>query len=475
MSSKRRFGVLAAVLVLSTTLFAGNVIVAGHRTVLDPGFVKATFAEEDAYAALDERLVSEGELPVVDAENGSAPPFATEVAGRAVTPAYLRNQTEINVDRTYAYLHGGRDELFLAVDPGPVVERTDEAVAATLREAPVGALVERVGGEAAVPGDAPVDAPSLVDLAEGPAAYDETRGEFRDTLRERAVDRLANESYGRLSDDERLALVVEGYDPRNYTEAEKDRLVAEREAEIRATFRGRIEERRGDEIDRRIGDRMDEVRAAAREEVGKASTGTNERVDAEFRDLLFVFVDGLTVEGLEYPAFRDRLDAAKADLGTALGDHVRDRFDAETPDRLVLSDDLDAGTRQTVADARTAVRILDVLGVALPLAAAALVGLLWLLSRSPAAVSLWTGAAALVGGLPGLAVAGAIGDRLGDAVVRSAPDSGAGSVLSAVGAEVGGGLAGALSAQSLALSAAGAVLVAVGLVLRSGVGTDRRP
>ena len=49
MAVARRLGVAVVVVVLTLTLVTGNVVVAGHQTVLDPDYVTETVAEEDGY------------------------------------------------------------------------------------------------------------------------------------------------------------------------------------------------------------------------------------------------------------------------------------------------------------------------------------------------------------------------------------------------------------------------------------------
>ncbi|MFB6217790.1 MAG: hypothetical protein ABEH77_01205, partial [Halobacteriaceae archaeon] len=431
-----------------------------HRTVLDPGFVKNSLAEEDVYETIHETALEEGQFPLVDSE--SLPPFATDIAARVITPDYLRNQTGANIDRAYAYLHGERETPGLAVNLTPAVERTDEAVAATVANTSIRELVETIGVGSLAPAGAPVNTSTVLMLTDGPDAYREARERFREGIREAAIDRVVNTTFQQARNDNKdflLNLVIEDYNPNDYTEEEKEELVAENEADIKAELREQVLAERGDEIDQQINETLDSTRSNLEENLGNPNTGLSDAVDREAGDLLVVFVDGLAAEDLAYEEFRSRLDQQKAELGVALGDFAQSELEARLAEqnqvedgRVVLTDQLPPNAEQRLSTARTAVGIVDILGIALPLAALALVALLWFIS-SAATAALWTGVAALLAGIPVFVGARIGGARLEALVAANAPASEFGST----------------AAQSLALAVVGLLLAAVGAALRLGL------
>jgi hypothetical protein len=467
-----RLAVFVIVVLLLLTSLTGNAVVASQRTVLDSGFVTNSMAEEDAYTTLHETVLSDGEFPFAEGET-ELPPFAADIASRVVTPAYLQNQTEGNVRRGYAYLHGDREELLLAVDLRPVKNRTPDAVADVVRNTTVRELVEQVGiGNVSPPG-VPVNTSLVLSLTEGPESYDEARERFREALRAEAISQIVNTSYQSLNDDQRLGLVIDDYNPDEYTAEEKDQLVSEREDDIRAVLRQRITENQGDEIDRRLQEQLNSSRQTMKDSLADPDTGTSEEIDAAAGDLLGVFVDGLTAEDPDYATFDRRLTTAKDDLAPALGSYAESELDQQLPDRLVLTEDIGPDAREQLSSAREAIGIVDLLGVALPAAALLLIGLLALVSRSAGVTAMWTGVAAVAGGLPVFLGAQMAGDRLTAAVAEAAPESEAGQTLADLGLAVVERFLGTVEAQSLALVALGLVLTAAGIALRLGALGDR--
>jgi hypothetical protein len=464
----RRFGVFVVVVLLLLTTLGGNLVVAGHQTVLDPAFVNDGFEEQDAYDRLHESVLEEGGIPFAE-DVDSLPPFATDIAERLVTPAYLQDQVERNVRRTYGYLHGDRDEFVVAVNLTPVKDRVDVAVAATVRNTSVREIVEEVGvGEGLVPEAVPANRSLLLSLTDDEQSYEEARETFREAARDAALQRVVDQTYSQYSNDQRLALVIDNYNPDDYSAAEKRRMVAEREGEIKATLRANIEAERGEQIDDQLNESLAGFRDSLTESLGNPSTGLSEGIDREAGDLLTVFVDGLLAEDYRYAEFRSALDTQKAALGTEIGDYAAAEVDASVGDRRVLSENLDANTRQTVSTAQTAVGILDILGIAVPIAAVALVALLWLLS-SLGTTALWTGFAALVSGAVGFLGAMLGGDQLTRIVEDVAPEGGPGEVLADVGLGLVDRVLGTLSAQSLALLVGGLLVGSLGAALRLGL------
>lgn len=460
MGLARRFGVFAVFLLLVATVAAGNVVIAGHQTVLDPGFVSESLDEENAYGtALD---LAATESPLAAAGNDSRPALVQNATRRVVTPAYLRNQTEPNVQRTYAYFHGERGNLSVVVRTDPLIERTDDAVEATVANASVRELVTAVG--VPVPAAGPVNRSLILGLTDGPESYAESRATLRNQTREQIVESSVDRAFEEASNDERLALVIENYDPDEYTDEEKRQMVADREPEIRAALREQIESERGDEIDRQVTARLDDSRATLKAEFAAPETGLGEDVDRAATNLTAVFVDGLLAPNYTHDAFQGDLDTRKAELGAALGDAAQQRLDDQLPSELRPLADQTPEEQRAVRQARQAVQILDALGVALPALVVGLVAVLRLVSGTWATTALWTGLAGAVGAAP-LVVATQFRDRLTTRIEANATDEAAAELAVALV----GRLFDVVATQSLGLVVVGLSLATVGAIVRTGL------
>lgn len=461
----RRFGVSVVAALLVVTLLTGNVVVASHQTVLDPKFVNTSLAEEDSYETLHREVIEAGEFPLVGSDELPASSLITDIGSRVITPRYLQNQTERNVGRLYPYLHGNRDDPGIAVNLNPAVERTDEAVAATVQNTTLGEVVSEVGIASELPPGSRVNESLLVGLTEGPEEYEETRSEFR----ARIAERLVSQSYNQLSNDSRLRLVNATYNPDDFTEEEKRQRVADREDEIRAVLREQVVGEDGEGLE----EGLNSSGRTLKENLQGIETGLGEDVDTEAAEFAGVLVDGLTAEDLGYAEFSERLEDEKAELGVAIGEFAQSEIRSTLADQESVEDgriapDLPADVRDSLEDARQVVGIVDILGIALPIVALLLVGLLWLLS-SPATAALWTGIAAIVAGLPGFVGAAVGGPRLESFVTANAPQGGVEGEFVALGLDLVGRVLGTVAAQSLALTVGGGLLALAGAALRLGL------
>ncbi|MEA5408892.1 hypothetical protein VB773_15845 [Haloarculaceae archaeon H-GB2-1] len=364
MSIGRTLAVGAILLLMTLSLASANVVVASERTVLDPDFVTGTMEREDGYQTIDETLETVFESAVesdgASTDSAAGPALMSAVADRAVTPAYVQQQTEANVYRGYTFLHGERENLTLAVDTEPVVANVSEAVEASVRNR---SLADQIASSSATDSDTPLNPERLANLTAGPEQYRTAKAEFRDDLRGRIVDRLARQAFGTASDDERLALVIDDYDPDAYTDAEKDRMVDERESEIRAAFAERIRTTREDELDRRLDAQLDVLR----NETTPTPTAEDNVTVATTR-LQNVLVTGLTTE-MSYETFDAEYTAAKADLATALGSRAESQLRSDVPARISLTENLTQADRQQLQRASTAVQVVDGLSIAFPCSA----------------------------------------------------------------------------------------------------------
>ena len=500
----RTLGILAVVALLTITLASASLVAGAHQTVLDPEFAKQTLAEEDAYRVLSPAAMApgaggasggetdgsetagteSGEAAASAESGGIAAGAGPELVSALFTPAYVRGQAEANVDRAYGYLHGRRDELALYVDLRPVKRNSSDVVAERIRNRSVAELLRLGGGsgasvgatgsdaaggenasaDASAPG--PVDASLLATLASDREGYREARRTFRADVRERVLDRMTAVAFGNASNDERLALVVPDYDPGEHTDAEKRRMVDERESEIRAAMRVEIERNRSDEVDRGVEAAIDEVARAATESSGGAEFETGDgagddaggNVSAAASDLRDALLLGLTADDPDYRTFRGDVRAAKDRVASAVGELAAAQLDAEMPDRMSLTDEMGPDVRRQAATARTAVRAVDALVVALPILSLLLVATLFRLARTGSRAAALAGVSALfAAGVTGLPIAYAR-----PMLPELLPGGVAGEVVSGVALRVFD----VLSTQAIALAGLGAAFLVATAILR---------
>lgn len=462
MRLRRVVAVVFLVALLATSVAAANATIAAERTVLSGPFVKDALEETDAYGTVRGIVVEQATAPPdVEAEGGGPSGPFRDASGRiveeAVTESYLQGEVERNVDRTYGYLHGDRETLVVAVDLEPVQDEITAILAEEIRNATVAEVFEATGaGEATLPvAGTPVNLTLVGTMAESPEAYAAAKADFRASVRASVVDRLVDEAFDAASNDERLALVVPDYDPRAHSDAEKAAMVDEREAEIRATLRQRIEAERGDEIDAAVDDRLATVEG---EQFADQLGGTGDEVPpgiaAPVGDLAATSVTALATD-VPYETYVGETEDAKARLAANATALIDAEIRASGTDEMVLVDSRDPSAGG-LERARTAVGIVDRLSIVLPVVSLALVGLLWWLTRSPAVTVGGTGAGLLAGGLPGYVLATRASTLLADTLSGGEfPPAASGLLLGIVDRVLG-----VLAAQSLALVVVGASFVA---------------
>lgn len=467
MRLRRLVAVVLLVALLSTSVAAGNVTTAAERTLLSGPFVKDSLAEEDAYATVREFVLEQATAPPDQTEEGGGPPGPFgDATGRileeAITEAYMQREVERNVDRTYGYLHGDREELVVAVDLEPVQDEVVGILAEEIENASVAELFGAVGGgNASIPiAGTSVNLTLVGEMGESPTAYEATRAEFRADVREAVVEKLVGQAFDGASDDERLALVIPDYDPRDYSDAEKAEMIEAREDEIRSAIRQGIEAERGDEIDAAVDRELEQLAAdgdaLATQLVGSEDEELPPGVVIPVADIAATSVEGLATD-MPYETYVAETDDAKARLAANVTALIEDEIQAEGTDQLVL---LDTGEKEAGAgleQARTVVGVVDLLSILLPLLSLALVGLLWWLTRSPAITVGGTGVGLLLGGLPGYVAAVTASDLL----VQTLTSEEVPRVVSDLLVGLVDRVLGVVAGQSLALVVVGVGLVAV--------------
>jgi hypothetical protein len=463
MSRKRRAAVVVFGILLTLTVSVGNVVFAAHATVLDPDFTKDTVEEEEGYAAMTAQFRSQMAPSEGGGGDGSGEGSLIELAGGeavfadAVTEEHVRAEMNDNVENVYAYLHGNADELNLSLDADPIARNANESAAAAVENSTTAELFEAMGGGV---GDLPVESGTLEQLDEGPEAYAEAQAAVRERVYDDVLASAVDRAFEERSNDDLLALVIDDYDSSEYTEAEKEKMVADREPEIRAALASTIERERSDELEEAVDDQL----AAAAEDATEEQVDTGDpAVDEPASELRTVTVRALAGD-IGYDTYRDRSASARADLGEAIGSTVESEFLAETGGTIDLNEEMgipEEGLETQV----TAVTWLDRLAIILPLLGLVFLGSVWSLTRSVGRTVGTLGWSLAWAGFPTfVALAVLFSDPAGTLGIGPDPGPPGQIMLGLVEGAVG-----RLSAQSLAVGLLGLGLVGVAFGMRYGL------
>jgi TM2 domain-containing membrane protein YozV len=159
------------------------------------------------------------------------------------------------------------------------------------------------------------------------------------------------------------------YDPQEYSEAEKEQMVDDREAEIRSAIRERIIEEDEGQIDEEVETALTEYRDEARSELEETMRAQTGELDPAVTDAVvnvsLVALDGLITD-MSYDEYRSELDAAKDNLADAVATMAENQLDEEVPDQLDITDEMGPDTRHQFETARDTVQLADLLSLALP-------------------------------------------------------------------------------------------------------------
>ncbi|MEF8780819.1 MAG: hypothetical protein V5A46_09105 [Haloferacaceae archaeon] len=298
---------------LLVSLVAANAVVGVERTALDGEFVEESLEEEGAYEVALEEMESELATDAAgEPEGGDAAAVESspdELLAASVTEEYLQEQTERNIDRLYAYLHGEREDLYVAVDVEPLKGEVASEIASD--------VVESM--------DVSEFDPRFAGMTESQSQFQAAREEFEAEQKQRIQEETDRE----LSDRELEA----AYD--------------QARGEIRAEAITRIEEE-----------------VAAGEYPGPVADAAVE--------LGTVYVDGLVQPDATYEEFLGDVEDAEANLIAAAETAAERQLDEEIPDTVELTDELTAEDREQLETVREGVSLLDNLAIALPILAVVL-------------------------------------------------------------------------------------------------------
>jgi len=259
MSLLRTLGIVVVAGLLTMTLASTNAVVAGHRTVLDPGFVTDTLEEEGAYTEFN-NATQQALTERADLNGSTGGSLAAGVVDEAVTEAYVRNQVNSNIRRGYAYLHGNSMTLNLTVRTQPVVDNATDAVERRIRNASTERLLNRTDEEIAFD-QGPINKSMITRMDDGPEEYRAVKAELRANVRERVIDEGVDQAYNEsLTNETRTDQVLVGLRVNNETENphdEKTRIVRNNSDAVNVTIRDEVNE--SDELDRRVDENYQKV------------------------------------------------------------------------------------------------------------------------------------------------------------------------------------------------------------------------
>lgn len=477
MTEGRTAAVVVLGLLLTTTLALGNVVFAAHVTVLGPEFAKETIEAEDGFDALAGEFESAIAADVGLDANASettegqvpAEPDSMEALLRGkvsfddvVSEGYVAGQLSANLDRYYAYLHGTVDELNLSIDASPIIENVSVATEAAMANTSTGELFASAAEDPFA--GVPLDRETVDRLDEGPDEFRAAQVDVRSDVREAVLDSAVNESYREWSNDRLLALVIPDFDPRDYSEDEKERMVTDRKGEIKQALRQEIETERSEEIEAEVDKQLAALAASAKDD--EIETGTP-GADEPANELQAAVAAALAGE-IDHATYRKRANAARGDLATAAGEEARRQMTEELGTTIDLNEAMEIDRDADLGGVVAAVTWIDRLAVVLPVLGLGLIGLIYGASRSVGRTLGTVGWSALWAGLPAFVGAVVLGDRLPSMLGAGGDPSAGGDpgAMQSLMLAIFERTLGHVSIQSLAIGVVGLGLVGVALAMR---------
>jgi len=464
-------GVLGVVVVLLLTisLVAGHAAVAVDRTAANEEFVTTTLEEEQAYTKL-QSIAGDQAADQVERTDLPVEIDARRIVNDTLRREYLRNQTEANVNRTFRFLEGDSEELNVSVNLVPAKENVAGAVEREVRDRSVGELLDIVTASQNLSTEVEgvqLDLRIVANMSESPEAYNESRESFRADIRQQVINR----TYEDRSNDELLRLI--GENPEQYNESQKERIVRQREGEIKRAIRNESSEAIDDGVNETLAAINDEISSAVGSTVQESIDPRYDPVAEPATNMLVTGVEGLTTNK-SYAEFDSELSADKSNLAGNVSTVLRNDLDSRVDDRFDLIEDspgIDDGERQQLRNqlqsAQTRYQQFDLLVLVLPLVSLGLIGLLFLITRSISTTALWSGLPmAIVGGgtyalatvAPGAIESQVESELSGSEVPEAAVDLALGVVDQTIAVVAG---------QSLLLALLGVGLIVGGVALRA--------
>ncbi|MFB6228652.1 MAG: hypothetical protein ABEH88_08850 [Halobacteriales archaeon] len=465
------------VILFTTSLVAGNAVVAVDRTAANEEFVKTTLEEEGAYRTIQSVASEEAAAQIEDVDLPAAIINNTrEDVNDTLERAYLKDQTEANIERVFAFLEGDRDRLNVSVDLTPVKENftalIEDRIANTSRGELLDIVAENDDLSTEVAGEEISLKRTIANMSKNETLYNREKARVRDRAINRAVNESYDESVANEEYDPLLGLVIEDYNPNNYTKSEKADLVQERETEIKAELEA--EARAGSDtvnVDQRLREINEQAKQSANTTVENSLSGTEfEPAAGPATEMAAATIDGLTTNQ-SYAEYTSRMSAAQTDLAAEVSTVVRNRLDEQVEDRFNLlrndqiSDAERADIRNAADNARDGYGSLDLSMLLFPLISIGLIGVLYLITRSFPATAVLSGIPALLVGGGTYAVASAAPGEI-DSEVRSelqgseVPEKAIDLILGITDQVLG-----VVAQQSLVIALVGVGLIVAGIIV----------
>ncbi len=476
MSLARKVGLVVLALLLITTTATANIVMTSERTVLNANFVDQSLEEEDGYSQLRAQTVTTvtDRIEEEDLTGSEQIPASlqstvniTDLVSDAITESYVRNQSRANLFRLYDYLHGERSDLALSIDLRPLKDNLGDEINEEVRDINISTLVDEF---APPPSQIPIEISGdrVRRMRANQSGYQAVREEFRQELRDIAIDRIVDSAFEEASTDNLLREI--GEDPDQYTEAEKQQIVNEREDEIRSQLRQRIIENDDgavrEEINTQLQQRAQTAKEQARETTQDATSQYSDTVTNAAIDLQFAVIDGLATN-TSYENFSTRLDTAETTLADEASRLAVEQLEQEVPDNISLTEELTEQDRESLSMTSNRVQQLDTLNSVLPLVALLLIVLMYLLTRSIGTTAFTAGTSIGLVGLVSFVGATLISAPIENAISTEIPENEEAIQELAIGLVEQ--LLGMFSSMSLLLVGIGVVLLLVWVAARRDV------
>ena len=420
-------GVLVLLMLLTAAGATGAFAI--ERTVLNSDGLDQALADEGVYAT----VANEGQAeirPSVEEAFGDTDAFpagidvtfdSQEAAEAALTETYVAEEAGATIERVLTFVRGNDSTVTLQVDLRPLKE--------SLREYTDGTVS--------------VDTVALASEVDFGSATDEI------VVTDGMIERLDSGAGGYTAARSNVREQVNQSLPTGATPQQRNATLEEINADFRANVTSQTRAAYGDRV----------------------SVETLEAIVA----LQTTVVDGLTDPGLTFEAYANRRDDAEATLETAVEGELRQRIDQRVDDRATFGD-VPSDSTEGLSMVRTAVEGLELLTPALPVAFVSLAGLVFAVTRSLPRTVKTAGQSLLIVGIVGLA-AGVLGREPAlnavDAMLASADGEPANVIVGDAVSAILGSLLATLTTQSVALVAAGAVLVVAVVIGQRGRGQRR--
>lgn len=180
-SAGRRLALIGLAAALAVCLAGFSGALAAQTTVLSADYVGDAMEREGGYAEM-ETTFEEAVIEEAQASTANTTVFESdrnvlaEAIRDTITLPYVERETRGNVREVYDYLHGRTSALDLTADAGPITGNISGAVAAEIRDIPLGEFVRQPAvGESL--GDMGIDREELGETIESREAFAETQAE----------------------------------------------------------------------------------------------------------------------------------------------------------------------------------------------------------------------------------------------------------------------------------------------------------